>query len=199
MTYLRRPTIVKERFSKKYRHPDLDVKLTAQRVSWEVKSMMKCRKMGIDTPAIYLVDQDTNRIFMEHIEGITVKEFLFSLENKDHDDLDWLASSLGQCVAQMHDAGIVHGDLTTSNFMLRSPSNSLVVIDFGLSYNSNMPEDKAVDLYVLERAFISTHPSSEQLFSRVLEAYKQHSKHSTVVLQKLNKVRARGRKRTMIG
>ncbi len=31
------------------------------------------------------------------------------------------------------------------------------MIDFGLSYNSNIPEDKAVDLYVLERAFLSTH------------------------------------------
>lgn len=32
------------------------------------------------------------------------------------------------------------------------------MIDFGLSSNSNAAEDKAVDLYVLERAFASTHP-----------------------------------------
>jgi len=32
-------------------------------------------------------------------------------------------------------------------------------------------EDKAVDLYVLERAFASTHPESEPLFSAVLDAY----------------------------
>jgi tRNA A-37 threonylcarbamoyl transferase component Bud32 len=40
-----------------------------------------------------------------------------------------------------------------------------VTIDFGLSYNSSLAEDKAVDLYVLERAFLSTHPSSEVLVS----------------------------------
>ena len=34
---------------------------------------------------------------------------------------------------------------------------SQVVIDFGLSYNSTIHEDKAVDLYVLERAFSSAH------------------------------------------
>lgn len=34
-----------------------------------------------------------------------------------------------------------------------------------------MPEDKAVDLYVLERAFSSTHPDSEPLFAQVLDAY----------------------------
>lgn len=32
-------------------------------------------------------------------------------------------------------------------------------------------EDKAVDLYVLERAFSSTHPSSEPLFEAVLQSY----------------------------
>ena len=38
-----------------------------------------------------------------------------------------------------------------------------------------MPEDKAVDLYVLERAFTSTHPDSEQLFQRVLDAYSRET------------------------
>jgi TP53 regulating kinase-like protein len=32
-----------------------------------------------------------------------------------------------------------------------------VLIDFGLSSTSTVAEDKGVDLYVLERAFISAH------------------------------------------
>jgi TP53 regulating kinase-like protein len=47
-----------------------------------------------------------------------------------------------------------------------------VLIDFGLAYTSSLTEDKAVDLYVLERAFASTHPDSEPQFGRVLEGYK---------------------------
>jgi TP53 regulating kinase-like protein len=38
---------------------------------------------------------------------------------------------------------------------------------------SSLAEDKAVDLYVLERAFASTHPESEPLFGRVVEGYKR--------------------------
>jgi len=38
------------------------------------------------------------------------------------------------------------------------------MIDFGLSFVSGKIEDKAVDIYVLKRAFISTHPGSEDLF-----------------------------------
>jgi tRNA A-37 threonylcarbamoyl transferase component Bud32 len=34
-------------------------------------------------------------------------------------------------------------------------------------------EDKAVDLYVLERAFTSTHPESEPMFASVLTAYEK--------------------------
>ena len=46
-----------------------------------------------------------------------------------------------------------------------------VLIDFGLSFQSGLVEDKAVDLYVLERAFSSTHPQSEALYAAVLESY----------------------------
>ncbi len=35
------------------------------------------------------------------------------------------------------------------------------MIDFGLAYNSTIPEDKAVDLYVLERAFTSAHAGED--------------------------------------
>jgi TP53 regulating kinase-like protein len=46
------------------------------------------------------------------------------------------------------------------------------MIDFGLSYTSSLAEDKAVDLYVLERAFLSTHPSSVALISPYPKQFK---------------------------
>jgi tRNA A-37 threonylcarbamoyl transferase component Bud32 len=62
-----------------------------------------------------------------------------------------------------------------------------VLIDFGLSYNSGLAEDKAVDLYVLERAFASTHPDSQSLFSTVLESYTQNlGKAASTVLKRLD-------------
>ncbi|KAJ2432712.1 TP53 regulating kinase [Coemansia sp. RSA 2424] len=97
----------------------------------------------------------------------------------------------------MHSFNIVHGDLTTSNMILGS-DNQLVLIDFGLSQISSSTEDKAVDLYVLERAFISTHPNSERLFATVLEAY-DSSEPARLILRRLEDVRQRGRKRDMSG
>lgn len=53
-------------------------------------------------------------------------------------------------------SGVIHGDLTTSNMIYKD--DQIYLIDFGLSYVKTSIEDRAVDLYVLERAFISTHP-----------------------------------------
>lgn len=46
-----------------------------------------------------------------------------------------------------------------------------MLIDFGLASQATLPENYAVDLYVLERAFASTHPASEGMYAGVLEAY----------------------------
>ena len=57
--------------------------------------------------------------------------------------------------------------------------SDLYFIDFGLSFVSGKIEDKAVDIYVLKRAFISTHPGSEDLFEKFIQkTYTIHSNNS---------------------
>lgn len=70
---------------------------------------------------------------------------------------------MGQMVARLHNHNLIHGDLTTSNFMIEEGTGDLVVIDFGLTAVSTSAEDMGVDLYVLERAFISTHVQAKDL------------------------------------
>ena len=127
-----------------------------------------------------------------------------------------IATEIGLLVAKMHNIQIVHGDLTTSNILLRNPPSDengnwkpeLVMIDFGLATSTTGSsgkggggghEEKAVDLYVLERAFEATHPGSKQLVKEILRAYKGACKTSDSVLQRLSQVRLRGRKRECFG
>lgn len=119
---------------------------------------------------------------------------------------------IGTEIAKMHQADVIHGDLTTSNMLVRHPSSSKgvqlvsfqelltsnrllkpvcatdlftqVLIDFGLAYTSTLVEDKAVDLYVLERAFSSTHPASEPFFASVLNAYQAKMGREWVAISK---------------
>ncbi|KAI8801993.1 kinase-like domain-containing protein, partial [Cladochytrium replicatum] len=153
--------IVKERFRKAYRQPDLDRKLTSRRVIQEARSLQRCKRAGLDTPTLYLLDVEGAMIYMEDIAGKSVRDTLgFSGDYGSH---GVLSEQIGKNIALMHNLDVIHGDLTTSNMMVRSTSNNLVIIDFGLSFVSTLQEDKAVDLYVLERALSSTHPGSEKL------------------------------------
>ncbi|GAA6062864.1 hypothetical protein JCM10212_000786, partial [Sporobolomyces blumeae] len=84
-----------------------------------------------------------------------------------------------------------------------------VLIDFGLSSASPSPEDRSVDLYVLERAFSSTHPvvapRTEPHFDVVLRGYRDVVRAKGKkgewdrVEARLDEVRMRGRKRSMVG
>ncbi|XP_071957981.1 EKC/KEOPS complex subunit TP53RK-like [Antedon mediterranea] len=199
-----RSVIVKERFSKKYRHPTLDEKLTKKRMTQEARAIMRCKKAGIATPAIYFVNYETNQIYMENIkDSLTVKEYIQALQREGGKDeeLNKLADKIGNILATMHNIDVIHGDLTTSNIMIKRPFEELglVLIDFGLSHVSRLLEDKGVDLYVLERALLSTHPNTEVLFERMLHNYSKKSRQSKEVLAKLEEVRMRGRKRLMVG
>ncbi|XP_068664502.1 uncharacterized protein [Aristolochia californica] len=175
--FLGRQAIIKERFSKKYRHPSLDSKLMLKRLNAEARYMTKARRLGVATPALYALDPLLHTLTFEYVEGPAVKE----------------------AIATLHDGGLIHGDLTTSNLLLKSGTNQLVIIDFGLSYTSTLPEDKAVDLYVLERALTSMHSSCGNVMDRILAAYKKTSKQWSSTMNKLSEVRQRGRKRTMVG
>jgi TP53 regulating kinase-like protein len=148
-----------------------------------------------------------------------------------------VAYNIGTLVGKMHAAGVVHGDLTTSNIMVTNPPQTsdinqetkqrweadLVLIDFGLassttvisdaaSNNNKKPhkqqhnaEEKAVDLYVLERAFLSTHPESEPLVEEVLKGYREFFEGlggndvAKAIFNRLEQVRLRGRKRECFG
>ncbi|KAI1890414.1 hypothetical protein AGOR_G00153470 [Albula goreensis] len=202
--FLGKPTIMKERFSKLYRHPTLDEKLTHRRTVQEVRSILRCRRAGISTPVVYFVDYTSHCIFLEDIVGsVTVRDYINSTQGSETKCLNLLARKMGQILAKMHDEDLIHGDLTTSNMLLRQGSGGeeadLVLIDFGLSYISSLPEDKGVDLYVLEKAFLSTHPNTEVLFDTLLKSYTAASKKAPAVIKKLDEVRLRGRKRSMVG
>ena len=182
-TYLEHPAMIKERFHKKYRHPTLDARLTAQRLRQEVRSMLRARKLGVPTPVLYYVDQQTNTIYMERVNGHSLKATLHQGTLTQEQKIN-LVEQMGVLVARLHDGDVVHGDLTSSNVLVVDTEIdgqrglSLVLIDFGLSFFSRIPEDRAVDLYVLERAFTSAHAADgEELFGACLAAYKKTSKN----------------------
>lgn len=217
------PCALKYRPPKPWRHPTLDARLTKHRILSEARVLVRCRREGLRVPAVYGVDEVKGTLMLEWIGGAPVRVRINEAlgergRGKDVEgdaDLRDLMRRIGRALGKMHSIGIVHGDLTTSNMMLSPlPLNQvegepqaeegnlhgeIVIIDLGLASGSMLVEDRAVDLYVLERAFGSTHPRAECIFSDVLDAYKETFKQAPAVLKKLEDVRMRGRKRSMLG
>ncbi|CAD7004831.1 TP53-regulating kinase [Ceratitis capitata] len=205
--------LVKERFIKQYRHPDLDSQISRQRIKAETKAISRCLNSGILVPRILHTDLNGRKIYMEYFgKAITAKEYI-QRAVAEHEDkvaeelLKNIGAKIGTIIGKLHANNIIHGDLTTSNILINPKGNNfdfnvydIVFIDFGLSHYNQGAEGKGVDLYVLERALLSTHSEQPNLFEHILEAYrKECGKDESTVVAKFEEVRARGRKRTMIG
>jgi TP53 regulating kinase-like protein len=204
----------KHRPKKTWRHPTLDKRLTRHRIRSEARILNLCRERNIAVPELYHTNERSQDLWMEFVEGYSVRDLILRATSQDAQyeaQLRDMMARIGTEIAKLHNENLVHGDLTTSNLMCRKADTvaeddiaglllgQVVMIDFGLGATSLNIEDKAVDLYVLERAFISTHPQSEPLFAAILEAYMKHQVRSAEVNKRLAEVRLRGRKRSMLG
>ena len=192
--------IAKHRFGKSYRLSVVDLKLRKERTLAEARCLAKCSEVGIAAPALVVSDTARYTLYMERVPGPTGKAFIDETRDSDPAAVRRVLTDFGRAVASVHDAGMTHGDLTTSNVICRRDGpdarlEGVVLIDFGLGGMKATSEDKAVDLYVLERALVSTHRDADDLLKVVLDAYAHHSTHATATLKRLNAVRARGRKR----
>jgi len=174
--------IVKDRVKKGYRIEKLDNSLRKFRTKREAKILEKIHALGFTSPDLIGTDAK-EKIEMEYIEGPKLREAL-NKSNYKH-----LCSILGKKIRLLHDHHIIHGDLTTSNFILNKKDNDIYFIDFGLSFISQKVEDRAVDLHLLRQALESKHFEFwEPAFKEVLKGY-----HDKEVEKRLEKVEARGR------
>jgi TP53 regulating kinase-like protein len=196
MTLFNKPCIAKVTEPKSWRVAALDERLRSDRIQNEARSNLRCVRLGIPVAPIIFIDKSASTIVMEELTGPTVKRKLLDSPPDDPTIPD-IMKQVGILVARLHNAEIIHSDLTTSNFVLHD--GEVRVIDFGLSHVSAMAEDKAVDLYVLERAFDSSHPGRHELLDLTLGAYAGVSVKAQDVFARLKKVRSRGRKRSMVG
>jgi Kae1-associated kinase Bud32 len=174
--------VKKERLPKKYRHPQLDLDLRKNRTKTEAKILSKLKAAH---PRLISTD-NFHEIVMEKVEGEKIKDILNSKPG--------LAEKIGNVVAEMHNENIIHGDLTTSNMIL-STKGKIVLIDFGLSFQSHKIEDKAVDIHLFKQALESTHVKAhQQALKKFLKGYSCASQYKEII-KRLEEVERRGRYR----
>ncbi|MHA1594714.1 MAG: Kae1-associated kinase Bud32 [Candidatus Baldrarchaeia archaeon] len=184
--------IRKMRIPKRYRIPELDMKLRMSRTRHEARILLDAKKAGVPTPALYFIDLESGSIIMERIEGQVLKDILDKLSE---DRAREICREIGRLVGKLHNNGIIHGDLTTSNMIL-SPDGRIVFIDFGLAEYSKELEDRAVDIHLMRRALESTHYEKDDLYFKwIMEGYFEIVGESAgkEVLERVEEIRRRGR------
>jgi len=179
--------VIKRRIKKSYRLADLDEEIRKLRTRSEAKLLLKASKV-VDIPEIKNVNEEDKQISMDFIEGKRLSDYLDFFPLKEQKKI---CRIIGENTARLHDADIIHGDLTTSNMILKG--GKVFFIDFGLGFGSHKIEDKAVDLHLLRQALEAKHFKHwKELFNEISKRY-SISKNYKLVLKQLEKVEKRGR------
>lgn len=182
-----KPAISKFRNPRGYRHPDLDQKLIRERLRNEARLLEKLAESGLPVPSLYSVNLD-GTIIMEKLDGLSLEEFL--KKNKDLSKI----TDLGHLLSNIHASGIVHGDPTSSNFIVGS---KLYAIDFGLGSVDDSNEARATDIRVLLES-LEGHHSELNCRQTLLDSYSAWD-GSNNVLERLKTIELRGRYNLMRG
>lgn len=165
--FLGRPAVEKARIPKAYRLSELDDRLRRSRMRTEARLMAEARAAGVSVPILYDLDLAVGTIVMEFIEGPTAKVVLDAGGPKAVQT----ALEIGRVVGRLHRAGIVHGDLTTSNMILRD--GAVVMIDFSLGGKDPTREARGVDLHLLREGLNSAHARAATYYREVLRGYRE--------------------------
>lgn len=184
--YLGRKAVKKVRTCKKYREERLDSKILKERLRTECTLLHKAKLAGIRAPFIWKIVPEESAFIMEFIEGRTMKEELASSKNPGV-----LCAGAGEVVAKLHSAGLVHGDLTTSNFLANG--KSLALVDFGLGAISSKPEDKAVDLLNFKKTFMATQFAVADEWKTVEKSYANAYEKGRAILRHVESIERRAR------
>ena len=190
-TYLGREVVKKHRIPKSYRLKEIDKKLRSSRTKEEAKLMIEARKAGVSVPIIYDINLNESILTMEYLEGDRVKELIKKISDDKRRELCIL---IGRNIARLHNRGIIHGDITTSNMVFLD--GRVYFIDFGLGEINRDIETKGVDLHVLMEAFTSAHSEYPECFDYVFEGYSmEYDGDPNEIKRKIDEIIKRGRYR----
>ncbi|HIH52393.1 MAG TPA: Kae1-associated serine/threonine protein kinase [Nanoarchaeota archaeon] len=180
--------VIKKRIPKSYRLPELDKKIIKRRTKSETKILKKASSISnVPCPN---ESKKEGIILMPLIDGEKLSEKLNSYEKKKQIEV---MKKIGKEISKIHKEGIIHGDLTTSNMILKG--NGVYIIDFGLGSLNGKDEQKGVDIHLLKEALDSKHfENSKNLFLAFKKGYESLNKNeSKKVFEKLKKIEKRGR------
>jgi len=188
-----REAVFKTRRPLAYRLPELDRLIRTRRTVHEAQAIHASRLAGVSAPHLYYLSPEEALIVMEFVEGARLKTLLLDAKTSSS-KVEASGAEFGRSIAKLHNGGIVHGDLTTSNAIVNS--EGITLIDFGLAIQSKRLEDQAVDLRLIKETLTGAHNNVARRFmSSLLKGYASvlGQKRTDAATRKLGEIERRGR------
>ena len=185
-------SVLKIRKEKKYRNSSLDTRIRKQRTNREAQIISYVKSFGISTPLIYFVNYKNFSIYMQYVKGKLIRDM-------DEKSIPKTCLQIGMIAGTLHQNGIMHGDLTTSNFILTS--KHLFVIDFGLANRTEKPDDHAIDLRLFKEILNSAHANvMKKSWKNFITGYEKSvgKKYCKKILELVSVIESRGRYATVV-
>ncbi len=184
--------VIKRRVRKKYRIPELDERIRRERTTREATALRDAKKAGVRSPSILQIDLQEFSISMSYVEGEVARTYLDDMPNRDRTEI---LHEIGRQIGKMHESGLVHGDMTTSNIVI---SKDIVpfILDFGMSSHSTDAEDRGTDLHLLQRSISTSHAFDLRRSERLIfDGYREKlgSVSASASLRKQKEIARRGR------
>ncbi len=187
------PAVYKMRKPLAYRLPELDKLIRNQRTVHEAQMLHLSKLAGVSAPSLYYLSPQEALLVMGFLEGKRLRVLLLE-PGITKERVETLGEEFGSSIAKLHAAGIMHGDLTTSNVIVNGGSISLV--DFGLAVHSGRLEDQAVDLRLIKETLTGAHNRvSKRFMQSLVSGYSSvlGRKRAEAAMKKLAEIERRGR------
>jgi TP53 regulating kinase and related kinases len=187
------PAVYKVRNPLPYRLPQLDTMIRSQRTVHEAQMIHMSKLAGVSAPNLYYLSPPQALLVMEYLKGRRLKTLLQEVELRD-EEIPEIGEEFGRAMGKLHAAGIMHGDLTTSNVIVDGGRVSL--IDFGLAIRSHRLEDHAVDLRLIKETLTGAHNAASKRFMQsLLSGYSSvvGRARAAAAVKKLAEIERRGR------
>tara|TARA_B100000767_G_scaffold265742_1_gene282178 strand:- start:1760 stop:2443 length:684 start_codon:yes stop_codon:yes gene_type:complete len=168
-TWMGLDAVRKLRRPRKWRHPDLDIRLGYRRMMSESRLLIRLKRRGVNVPAVWDLDPKSGRIILERMPGQPLIEILRSDEHSQ-EFIDLTLRNTGALIRRLHREAITHGDLSTNNILVDENANPSL-IDFGLAAIDYEIERFGIDLHVIDEILGASHPDHEGAIETLLEGY----------------------------
>ena len=173
--------VIKRRRGGEYRNPEINMNINNSRIKREIRVLHAMDSISVGRSVVLYVDMLSSSIYLKMLTGRVMSQMI------SEPNFDEVLRLVGDRVAQLHDRGISHGDLSLGNVMF---DGGISFIDPSMGDQNAEIEQLGVDVHLMKESLTSLGKSKS--FNSFLEGYSKCTRFDEV-MEKVKEIEDRRR------